>query len=120
MDNINQEFKEYLNEVEMKKQLAWYSKKYGPYIEKRGLKDNWKNLFRKPTLLEWTILFMLVMGLFSAWAYNQDIQSCRDFVKTFNENPCSYCKVQTQQPVNPLANFSNLIIQEDLTGGSGG
>jgi hypothetical protein len=73
--------------------------------EKRGL-HNWKNLFRKPTFLEWVIFFMIVMVLFMAWAYKHDIESCQDFVKAVNENPCAYCKVQ----VNP--SLSNLTFKE--------
>jgi hypothetical protein len=115
MDN----FKSYLAEMELKKRLDWYEKKYGPYIEKRGLKDNWKNLFRKPTLLEWTILFMLIMGLFSAWAYQRDIKACQIFYK---ENACNICSgvIKPEQLPYLPTNFSKLIIKEDLTGESGG
>ena len=65
-----------MNEEELIKQLKWYENRYGPYIPKAGLR-NWKNLFRKPTLQEWTILFMLLMGLFMAWAYYHDIEACK-------------------------------------------
>jgi len=74
---------------EKEKQLEWYKKKY-PYIEKRGL-SNWKNLFRKPTLEEWTILFMLIMGLFVAWAYMKDIQTCREFLNNLTNIACEIC-----------------------------
>lgn len=64
---------------EAKKRLNWYEKKYGPYIERRGL-HNFKNLFRMPNLYEWTILFMLFLTLFGAYAYKMDIQTCREFI----------------------------------------
>lgn len=64
---------------EASKRLQWYDKKYGPYIEKRGL-HNYKNLFRKPTMYEWIILLMLSLTLFIAWAYNEDTTVCKQFV----------------------------------------
>ena len=64
-----------MNEEEMK-QLKWFEKRYGPYIPEKGLR-NWKLLFRMPTMYEWTILFMLAMGLFMAWAYYHDIEACQ-------------------------------------------
>lgn len=69
-----------LTNEEITKRLSWYEKRYGPYIEKRGL-HNWKNLFRKPLLLEWIILIMLILTLFMAWAYGHDTQVCREIVK---------------------------------------
>jgi hypothetical protein len=64
--------------------LIWYEKQYGPIIEERGLK-NWRNLFRKPTSMELIVFFMLVMMLFVAWAYNRDIQVCREYIKQQNQ-----------------------------------
>jgi hypothetical protein len=93
------------------RKLRYYETKYGDYVEKRGLK-NWKNLFRKPNLLEWTILFMLIMGLFLAWAYKQDVGSCQAFIKEVNENPCKFCIINTTAPSNAIALplFSNNLI----------
>lgn len=95
------------NIEEYKKKLEWYEKKYGPYIEKRGL-HNWRNLFRKPNLLEWTILFMLVMSLFIAWAYQQDTHLCRDTLSDLSMIACNICSAQVNvsgsQVDNPLAN----------------
>ena len=107
-----------LNHNEMVTRLKWYEKQYGPYVEKRGL-NNWKNLFRKPTMLEWTILFMLVMGLFAAWAYKNDIQGCVN-------NACQICVAQTTIPystfINPLgnftANYTNFTLKEGTIIGS--
>lgn len=68
-----------LSKEELLKRVNWFEKKYGPYIEKRGL-HNWKNLFRKPTLYEWVILFMTLMALFIFWAYQQDMAECREII----------------------------------------
>lgn len=65
------------NDIELKKRLEWYEKRYGAYIEKRGL-GNWRNLFRKPNIYEWTILFMLIMSYFIAWAYSHDVKACHE------------------------------------------
>lgn len=67
---------------EMKKRLEWYEKRYGSYIEKRGL-HNWKNLFRKPTFSEWIILALLLLGLFIAYAYQHDISACREYLNLY-------------------------------------
>ncbi len=72
-----------LQRHELMKRVYWYEKKFGPYIEKKG-KHNWKNLFRKPTLHEWIILIMLTMSLFLWWAYNQDMESCREIIMECN------------------------------------
>jgi len=72
-----------LSRDELMKRAYWYDKKYGPYIEKKGL-HNWKNLFRKPTLYECIILIMLLMALFMWWAYNHDIEECKKIVAEYN------------------------------------
>lgn len=64
----------------LRDKLAKYEKKYGPLIEKRGF-HNFKNLFRKPTGQEWLTLFMLVMALFMAWAYQYDIATCQAYIQ---------------------------------------
>ena len=87
-----------MDNQELEKRLKWYETKYGPYIEKRGI-DNWKNLFRKPNLLEWTILIMLILAIFMGYAYMQDIKSYKDVVA----NPCSYCS----DMMNPFINDQN-------------
>lgn len=56
-------------------------------FEKRGL-HNWRNLFKKPTLQDWIIFILLVLVLFLAWAYQTDIQACREFT---TNNACVLC-----------------------------
>lgn len=84
---------------EYKKRLSWYDKKYGPYIEKRGL-HNFKNLFRMPNLYELVIFFMLLLSLFITWAYNEDTKTAREMVNNF-EILC--------------LNYKNSILQEQST-----
>ncbi len=66
-----------MNNLSDSEKVKWYEKRYGPVIGKRG-SGNWKNLFRMPNIYEWTILFMIIMALFMAWAYNYDISTCRE------------------------------------------
>lgn len=68
-----------LPRYELLKRTHWYEKRYGPYIEKKGIK-NWKNLFRKPTFSEWIILAMLIGLGFVAWAYQRDIAACHEVI----------------------------------------
>jgi hypothetical protein len=102
----------FLSRQELEKRVSWYEKKYGPYIGDRGLK-NWKNLFRRPNIYELTILFMLLMSFFIAWAYIHDVSMCREFIKEqeniFIENVITY---PTPSFLN-LSNYDNLF-DEDL------
>jgi len=98
-----------LTEEEMIEHLKFYENKYGPYIKERGIK-NWRNLFRKPTLLEYTILFMLVMGVFTAWAYAHDIKACNEF---YNESSC----IINQGGLGlgmPFLNITNITINTEV------
>lgn len=79
------------NEEELQKKLKWYEDKYGPYYETRGLK-NWKNLFRKPTLMEGTVFIVLILMLFGGWAYNSDTKSCRDTLENLPTEVCEACR----------------------------
>ncbi len=56
----------------------------------KGVK-NWKALFKKPNLLEWTILIMLILALLMVWAYNRDISACREAIITLQDNACEIC-----------------------------
>ena len=69
---------------ELIKRLNWFERKYGPYIERRGI-HNWRNLFRKPTVNEWTILFMLILSFFLTLAYQRDVALCQEIIKNYNE-----------------------------------
>ena len=71
-----------LSKEELEERINWYEKKYGPYIEKKGI-HNWKNLFRKPTLNEWVILILMITGLFMGWAYSRDTALCRETIEKY-------------------------------------
>ena len=68
-----------LTTEELQKRLVWYETKYGPYIEKRGLR-NWRNLFKKPSFSDILTLFLIAMALLLAYSYMHDIQVCRDYI----------------------------------------
>jgi hypothetical protein len=59
---------------DLKNRICPYCKQ--EYKTKIGL-SNWKNLFRKPTLDDWITLIIIVLVLFSAYAYKIDTQTCR-------------------------------------------
>jgi|TARA_Y100000034_G_scaffold19770_1_gene22421 hypothetical protein len=89
-----------LTREEIEGRLRWYERKFGPYIRKRGM-HNIKNLFRKPNLQDWTILFMMVMLLFAAWAYNNDTANCREFLDNLEHRACSICRNQIADSTGP-------------------
>ena len=84
----------------LQRENDWYRKKYGAVIGKRGL-QNWKNLFRWPNIYEWTILFMMILALFMAWAYQHDIEATRENVYRTLINEGTY---------NPTTDYSNITI----------
>ena len=96
---------------EMKKQLKWYEKNYGPYIEKRGL-GNWKNLFKKPTMRDLLILVILAGILLSAWAYKADIQSCQDTLQNLPREVCEACAEFRLMAANQSMNESPFNLSE--------
>ena len=79
------------NQTEIEKKLKWYEQKYGPYYETRGLK-NWKNLFRKPTLMERTLSLVIILMLLGAWAWHIDTEKCRDTLKNLPREVCEACR----------------------------
>lgn len=107
-----------LTREQLEGRLRWYEQKYGPYMRERGLK-NWKNLFRKPTLYEWTILIMLILGLFMGWAYQRDISECRAFLDDVETYACLYCgnfqETMNLTPISPTKIIANVTFNEDIT-----
>ncbi len=75
---------------ELEKRLKWYEKNYGPYIEERGLR-NWKNLFKKPRMMDILILIILIGVLYTAWAYNEDVQMCQNTLRNLPREVCEAC-----------------------------
>lgn len=114
MDNIINNLQ--ISREELERRLKWYESKYGAYVYKKGF-HNWKNLFRKPNIYDWTILFMLLMGLFIGWAYNHDIGACREFLSTIDDKACEICNTQIEQATNPFLNNLSIINEENpITG----
>jgi len=100
--------------TKLTKENQWYNKTYGPYIERRGLR-NWRNLFRRPNILEWTILVMLLIGIFMGWAYERDVTLCRDYIK-YHENQ----SISNLILPNYSINLENLKFNEEIIIESGG
>ena len=73
-------------------------------IEKRGL-HNWKNLFKKPTGNEMIIFVLLLLTFFNVWAYNRDMQACRDF---YEANACEICSPPLESSIED--GFLNLTV----------
>src|SRR3990167_729778 len=98
---------------EAEKRLQWYDKKYGPYIDKKGL-HNFKNLFRRPTMYEWVILFMLLLTLFLSWAYAEDTKVCREFVsKSIAENTGIQKAINSTEYVPINLTLNNQLLNND-------
>jgi len=98
-----------MDNQELTKRLDWYSKKYGPYVEKRGL-HNWKNLFRKPTVPEW-IIFVLLLGYFLvAQLYVHDIEGCSENLNMALNNACQICNSASKVLEQNEINLSNINI----------
>ena len=53
------------------------------YEIKTGI-ENWRNLFRRPTMEDFITLFIIVMVLFAVWAYNADTAACRSVITNFD------------------------------------
>lgn len=47
--------------------------------------NNWKNLFRKPTLEDWITLFILIMLVAAAFAYTTETKTCRDTLSNLDQ-----------------------------------
>lgn len=63
----------------------------------RGL-HNWKNLFRKPSMSDWITLFIILMVLVGAYAYNIETKQCRETLSNLD----SVCmKYNTPTPTGP-------------------
>jgi hypothetical protein len=55
-----------------------------PYQTKIGV-DNWKNLFRTPTLDEWITLIILILLIAAAFAYTTETKSCKETLNNLDE-----------------------------------
>ena len=104
--DLKKELQPYSNEyIQLQKKVKWYEKRFGPYIEKKGL-HNWKNLFRKPTTYEWIILLMMITALFLFWAYRQDLTACQETYETYIKENCLI-------PINFTLDYGGLGEEDD-------
>lgn len=69
-------------------------------IKDRGL-HNWKNLFRMPSLNDMIMLFIIVMVLVGAWAYNHDTKICRQTLNNLPAICMQYSASITNQSSGP-------------------
>ena len=46
--------------------------------------DNWKKLFRKPTMDDWILLIILALIILSAFAYTTETKACKDTLKNID------------------------------------
>jgi len=76
---------------------------------KKGL-HNWKNLFKWPTFNDFLILFIIILMIFSSWAYKRDIKTCRDYIA---EQPQRIAELE-QSYQEKYSNCSNWCIGSNL------
>ena len=60
-----------------------------PYETKVGL-NNWKNLFRKPTMDDWITLFILILLIVASYAYVQETKQSRYMITHLDETCSQY------------------------------
>jgi hypothetical protein len=80
---------------------------------KKGLSwENVNKLFRKPTLEDFIMLFIILLTIVSFLAYTSEIKAYRRYI---NENcPLGQQQRDNEIPLNPSINASNLIANPDL------
>lgn len=74
-----------------------------PYQTKIGV-DNWKNLFRTPTLDEWITLIILILLIAAAFAYTTETKSCKETL-----NNASRLDEICLHRENSLINIKNVV-----------
>jgi hypothetical protein len=79
--NNNSENKETEKEKKLHTRQCHYCKQ--PINTKIGI-DNWKNLFRRPTLDDWVVLIILMLLLLAAFAYTTDTKACRETIQNLD------------------------------------
>ena len=81
----------------------------------RGLtKQNIKKMFRKPSLQDAIIFIMLILAIFGAWAYQNDISQYQVLI----ENPQELCQIYYESqtfgnPANEIFDPSNLNLTQN-------
>jgi len=65
-------------------------------------KDNFKNLFRKPTMEEWVTLFIMILAVSSFFVYRMDINAYKSYMETNCTCTHDYIKQNQIQDFNSL------------------
>lgn len=84
----------------------------------KEIKSPWKELWKMPTMHEWITLFIIVMVLFSAWAYKHDTQVCRDFIA--NGSTFTPSNLQIPNYTSRLPDFNNIMSNTTTSASTGG
>lgn len=71
--------------------------------------NNWKNLFRKPTLDEWITLFIIIMMIVSTYVYKYDIQNITEYYESGD-----YCLNQLDLSQQQNLKENDLVRELDL------
>lgn len=89
------------------------------YKIKTGL-ENWKNLFRKPTIDDWISLFILLLLFAAAYAYINETKQCKDMVANFGQMCAQYQKdilnmTRTETSINQAFPINFSLVENTTT-----
>jgi hypothetical protein len=73
--------------------------------------DNWKNLFRKPTLEEWITLFLLISVLALYYVYKYDINQYENIITNLTKR-CALASSPSSSQINTDIPIPSLSINE--------
>ena len=72
-------------------------------------KDNWKNLFKKPTVDDWITLVILILLMMAAFAYTQETATCKAMTKNIGQTCMQYYNWINNQNNTPLTASLSLL-----------
>lgn len=84
VEQNNQNNQDSVKTEERKLHIRTCSRCKQPYQTKIGI-DNWKNLFRAPTLEEWITLIIMLLLIVSAFAYTTETKACKETLNNLDE-----------------------------------
>jgi len=80
----------------------------------RGLtKQNINKLFRKPTIQDWIIFIMLILALFGALAYQNEVQQYKKIIENPQELCQAYSKSILQEYLDDVNNSDIKLIENE-------
>jgi len=71
--------------------------------------DNWKNLFKKPTVDDWITLVILILLMVAAFAYTQETATCRAMTNNIGKTCMQYYAWINNQNNSPLTTSLSLL-----------